>query len=211
MATKEPPVINTVTMTDGRIVEFAGKRRMLKSHSVEQDKVVVKLDFVNGETRTFSLPPELLLKFAGHGAEQKLGDEVAGVEDVDDAVEVIDELILRLEKGEWTVARKTSGGSGLSGASILVRALVELTGKPANVIREMLSTKSQEEKMALRRNSKLLPIVHRLEAEKNAKKEKKSGVDSDALLDSLSAPAADPSMLGTSGGDANTEYDEQAA
>lgn len=190
---KEPTPIQTVTMDDGRVVEFAGKRRMLKNTVIENNEVAVRLDFVNGETRLFKITPELLNRFAGHGAEQKLGDEIAGVEDTEDAIEAIDELIVRLQKGEWNVTR--AKGQGIAGASILLRALVELTGKPVAQIRESLASKTQEEKLALRRNSKLQPIVARLEAEKNSRKEKKVGVDSDAVLDSLLADPADPSII----------------
>lgn len=196
MATEKAATqITTVTMDDGRVVEFAGKRRMIKTSIIENNEVAVRLDFVNGETRLYKVVPELLLKFAAHGAEQKLGDEIAGVDDVEDAIEAIDELRIRLEKGEWNVTRVKSGNS-IAGASILVRALVELTGKPVDVIRESLASRTQEEKLALRRNSQLRPIVERLEAAKNARKEKKTGVDSDALLETFTAPAADPSVMG---------------
>lgn len=190
---KAAPQVQTITMDDGRVVDFVGKRRMLKSTIIENNEVSVRMDFVNGETRLYKVTPELLLKFAGHGAEQKLGDEIAGVEDTDDAVEAIDELMVRLSKGEWTVTR--AKGQGIAGASILVRALVELTGKPVAAIRDSLASKTQEEKLALRRNSKLQPIVARLEAEKNSRKEKKVGVDSEALLDSMLADVANPSII----------------
>jgi hypothetical protein len=183
-------------MDDGRTVDFAGKRRLIKTPIVENNEGSVRLDFINGETRIFKIPQELLLKMALHGAEQKLGDEVAGIADIEDMVEATDELMLRLSKGEWSATREKNGNS-IAGASILVRALVELTGKKVDQIRESLATKTQEEKMALRKNSKLAPIVARLEQEKSARREKKTGVDSDALLESLTAPAADPSVMGT--------------
>ena len=85
------PEYNLVKMDDGREVEFAGKRRMLKESIIGEDGTVsVRLDFVNGESRTFVLPDSLLARFAGHGAEQKLGDEVAGLADVEDAVMAVD-------------------------------------------------------------------------------------------------------------------------
>ena len=94
---KKEPTINTVTLTDGRIVDFVGKRKLLKASEVTPDgKIQTTLDFVNGETRTFTIPDALLAKFASHGAEQKLGDEIAGVDDIEDAVMAIDDLIDRL-------------------------------------------------------------------------------------------------------------------
>ena len=55
---------------------------------------------------------ECTTKFAAHGAEQKLGDEIAGLEDVDDCVIAIDSLIDRLYNGEWSVKREAGGMAG---------------------------------------------------------------------------------------------------
>ena len=181
---KKEPTINTVTLTDGRIVDFVGKRKLLKASEVTPDgKIQTTLDFVNGETRTFTIPDALLAKFASHGAEQKLGDEIAGVDDIEDAVMAIDDLIDRLYNGEWGVARDKSG---LAGASILMRAMVESTGKTAEEIKKFLSDKTAAQKAALRTNPKIKPIVDRLEAEKAAKSAKKAdAVDTDAQLNEL--------------------------
>jgi hypothetical protein len=206
---KAETVITTVKMDDGRIVEFAGKKRMQKVGEIRNDSVSVRLDFVNGETRSYTIVPELLQKFALHGAEQKLGDEIAGLDDVDDAVEAVDALIIRLQRGEWNVKRAT--GNGLAGTSILVRALVELTGKPVQAIRESLASKTMEEKMALRKNGKLRPIIDRLEALKASRKEKKSGIDSDALLDTFTSDTVNVNALGTGSNDEQAPDMEQAA
>ena len=183
-AAKKEPVVTTVTMDDGRVVEFTGKRKLLKSSQVTGDgEVQTRLDFINGETRLFTIPDSLLSKFAAHGAEQKLGDEIAGVEDVEDAVLAIDDLMDRLNKGEWGVARDKSG---LAGASILLRALVESTGKSVDEIKSFLKDKTAAQKAALRVNPKVKPVVDRLEAEKAAKSAKKAdAIDTDALLGSL--------------------------
>lgn len=172
--------IETVTMTDGRVVDFAGKRKLLKESSVTADgKVQVRLDFRNGETRLFTIPDNLMAKFAAHGAEQKLGDEIAGLNDVEDCVLAVDELIDRLYNGEWSVKREANG---MAGTSVLVRALVEYTGKTVEQIKQFLSGKSQAEKVALRNNPKIKPIVERIEAEKASKK---ANVDTDAMLGEL--------------------------
>lgn len=177
---KAEPAVETVTMQDGRIVEFAGKRKLLKeSLQSPEGKVQVRLDFRNGETRLFTLPDNLLAKFAAHGAEQKLGDEIAGLADVDDCVIAIDELIDRLYNGEWGIKREANG---MAGTSVLVRALVEHTGKTVEQIKTFLSGKTQAEKVALRNNPKVKPIVERIEAEKASKGSK---VDTDALLGEL--------------------------
>jgi hypothetical protein len=92
----------------------------------------------------------------------------------------LDDLKDRLDRGEWNVKRE-AGGS-LAGTSILVRALVEHTGKTVEVIKAFLSAKSQGEKLALRNAPAILPIVQRLEI---SKVKKASTVDTDALLGEL--------------------------
>jgi len=182
MATAKETAIETVTMLDGRVVEFPGKRRLLKSSVVEDGKVVVKFDFRNGEARQFVIPDAMLQKFAAHGAEQKFGDETAGLEDIDDAVLAVDNLMDRLNEGKWGIERASNG---MAGTSILVRALVESTGKAVEVIKGFLANKTHAEKVALRGNPKIKPIVERLEAEKAAKSTAKSAVDTDGLLAEL--------------------------
>lgn len=175
--------VNTVELTDGRVVDFVGKRRMLKTSGVSDDgKVQVQLDFVNGETRLFTVPDSLTQKFMAHGAEQKLGDEIAGVTDIDDAIQAIDELINRLYDGEWS--QKRAGGGG-AGGSVLARALMEALGKTREDVTAFLKNKSHAEKMALRGNARIKPIIDRIEAEKAAKAG--TTVDTDALLDDLDA------------------------
>ena len=176
---KQEPVVNLVKMDDGREVEFTGKRKMLKDSIVDGDTLKVRLDFVNGETRTFTIPTSLVARFALHGAEQKLGDEIAGIDDVEDCIMAVDELTERLSKGEWAAKRESSG---MAGTSVLAKALVELTGKPIEQIKSFLAAKTQAEKVALRGNAQLKPIIERLEADK---KKKKSGIDTDGLLGEL--------------------------
>lgn len=178
----EEKVVEKVTMTDGRVVEFAGKRRMIKTEEIDGTSVSVRLDFRNGETRTWLVPNQaMVLRCAAHGASQKLGDEIAGEKDLDDAILAIDALMERLDKGEWGQTRE---GGGMSGTSVLLRALVEHTGKDIAVIKDFLAKKTQAEKLALRNNPSIKPIVDRLEAEKMAKK---TNVDTDALLGELDA------------------------
>lgn len=170
-----------VTMSDSRVVEFVGKRKLLKESFLKDDGSVdfIRLDFRNGETRRFVIPEALLGRFAAHGAEQKLGDEVAGTEDVDDMVLEIDDLISRLEKGEWNVKRE---GGGMAGTSVLIKALMQHANRTLEQVQTFLKGKTPAEKMALRNSPKIKPIVEQLEAEKLAKSAK---VDTDALLGQL--------------------------
>lgn len=177
-ASKQP---ETVKMSDGREVEFVGKRKLLKESLFNEDGTLqgVRLDFRNGETRLFRIPQNLFYRFAAHGAEQKLGDETAGIDDVDDQVLEVDELIARLNNGEWNIKRE---GGGMAGTSVLLKALVEFTGKTAEQIKEFLKDKSQAQKLALRAHPEIKAIITRLE---NEKLEKGTKVDTGALLAAL--------------------------
>lgn len=192
MAGKQTEV-ETVKMNDGRLVDFAGKRKLLKEGAVAADgTVTVQLDWRNGETRLFTIPPALMGKFAAHGAEQKLGDQIAGLKgeggaeaDIDDCVLTVDELIDQLYAGEWSTRRESNG---LAGTSVLIQALVRLYdgAKTVEQIRTFLKPKTQAEKMALRNSARVRPIVDQIEAEKLAKAEGSGKVvDTDALLDEL--------------------------
>lgn len=172
--------IETVKMDDERLVDFAGKRKLLKESFVNAaGEVSVRLDFRNGRTITFGIPQTMMAKFAAHGAEQKLGDEIAGLEDVEDCVLSVEKLVERLNAGEWGVKREANG---MAGTSVLLRALVEHTGKTAEQIKAFLADKTQAQKLALRNSAKIKPIVERIEQEKAAKATK---VDTDALLGEL--------------------------
>jgi len=180
MATKAPVQVETVTMQDGNLVEFPGKRMLVKSHSVTADGTVqVRLDFRNGEFRIFTLPTNLLARFAAHGAEQKLGDATAGLS-LEDSILAIDDLIETLYEGNWTTKREASG---FAGASILARALVETTGKSIETVKAYLKGLTVAQRNAMKANSKIAPVVARLEAAAAAKKG--VTIDSDELLASL--------------------------
>lgn len=188
--TKKETVITTVTMKDGRTVDFPGKRKLLKeSITLADGTPAVRLDFVNGETREVAItigktdanPNGLLAVLAQHGLKQKLGDETAGVDDIEDQVLAVDDLIDRLAAGDFTQQRSSDG---LAGASILLKALIEKTGHSAEKIKEFLKDKTPAEKKALRNAPGVAEIVQRLEEEKAAKS-KGPKVDTDALLGQL--------------------------
>lgn len=190
--TKAKTEVKIIVMTDGREVPFAGKRRLLKTAAISEDNFDVKisLDFVNGESRGFSLSANspMFAKFAAHGMLQKLGDEVAGLEDVDDMVLAVEELITRLEAGEWGAERARGEGNAMAGLSVLAKALVQVSGKTAEAVKAFLKSKTNTEKLALRDNPTLKPVIAELEAKKK-QKPKENPVDSDALLGELDGVA----------------------
>lgn len=182
-----PTPVETVTMLNGKIVEFAGKRKLLKDSTIDSEgKVTLTMDFRNGESRTITLPDSLMARFAAHGAEQKFGDEIAGLDNIDDAVLAIDDLMDRIKAGEWNVKREANG---MAGTSVLLKALVEVTGKSVEQIKAFLAGKTQAEKVALRNSPKIKPTVEKIEA---AKATKASNVDTDALLGELDGGAEAP-------------------
>lgn len=188
--TKPAPQVNSVTMTDGRVVDFVGKRKLLKTINTSGGEASVRFDFVNGETRTFVVPQSLLIQFAAHGASQKIGDETAGEDDVDDALLAVDNIVERLSRGEW--GRERAAGDGFSGASVVIKALCQVTGKSVADVKAFL-----EKKLAatpgLTRNKLYVSFrnpttevgqrIAALEAEKNAKA---AGVDTADYLAELS-------------------------
>jgi len=172
--------VESVQMEDGSVVEFAGKRRMLKNSFItDEGEVKLQLDFRNGRQVSIAIPQEMILKFAAHGAEQKFGDTTAGLSETDDMIMAVEKLQEQINKGEWSAKRESNG---MAGTSILLKALIEHTGKTVEQIKQFLEGKTQAEKLALRNNSKIRPIIARLEAEKNLKG---TPVDTDAMLDEL--------------------------
>lgn len=174
--------VEVVELSDGRKVEFVGKRRMLKDTKVTEDSAGVVFDFKNGRTIEFTVPTSLLYHFAAHGAAQKIGDETAGEEDVDDMVLSVEDIIGRLNEGKWSKDRE---GGGFGGTSILIQALqLAWPTKTLDQIRGFLKDKTKVQKDAMRASSQLKPIVDKLEAEKAAKS---AHVNTDELFASLDA------------------------
>ena len=197
---KRETVYEAVTMLDGRTVEFAGTRKTDKTVLTDAagNATGVRFDFRNGESRTLmlsELDPLLFAQCAAHGVSQKAGDEYSGVAELDDIVLAVDEIFARLRKGEWGVARGTSDST--AGASIVIKAIMEATGKDQATVRGFLQGKldkakadgaklSRQELYASFRNpaTKTGAIIKRLEEEKATKT---SSVDAADLLSELGA------------------------
>ena len=195
-----------VAMTDGRKVSFAGKRKVVKETVLDESKIVVegdvmqvqagaisiRMDFRNGETRLMPLPLSLLARFTGHGAEQKYGDELATTADKplteEDMVLAIDDLNAQIQAGKWGAGRASSGGGGVSGASIVVQAICQATGKDLATVKAYLQKKLDADEGLTRRalydsfrvaGTKTGVIIKALEEAKLAKTAK---VDADEAL-----------------------------
>lgn len=210
--TKQKAEVVEVEMADGRKVGFAGKRKVLKDTLVDESKIAingnllqieagaisVRFDLRDGSTKTFPVPLSLLAKFAGHGMEQKYGDELASPADKplseDDMLMALESLDSRIQKGEWRVEREGSGG--VSGAGIVVKAIMEFTGKSAEDVKAFLQGKidksaegTADGKPTLTRaalyksfrapGTKTAAIIERMEKEKETKP---AAIDADAAL-----------------------------
>lgn len=208
---KKVTAVVDVTMTDGRVVAFPGKRKVQKEAlldtskfytdaggalTVEDGAVSIRMDFRNGETRTIPLPLSLLLDFAGHGGLQKFGDELASPADKPmseaDMVIAIDDLNAVIQSGKWGKGRATGGGS-VSGASIVVQAICEATGKDLATVKAYLQKKLDSDPDLTRKalydsfrvaGTKTGEIIARIEA---ANLQKNAKVDADAELASIGA------------------------
>lgn len=200
--TKPKTEVEVVKMEDGREVEFAGKRKLVKDYSLDENGNLqhIVLDFRNGMTRKIVIPASLLGQFAGHGALQKYGDELAGLKgsdggepDIDDMVLTIDALDETIQLGKWSTRKE---GDGMGGTSILIKALMAYGGKTVEVVKAFLKDKDAKFKAALRAEDKRISkvngltmagTVRQLEAEKLAKGVK---IDTSAALGDLDSMGA---------------------
>ena len=182
-----------IAMNDGRTVNFSGKRQLDKTVTTDEESetAAVRFDFRNGDTYTLSstdLSLATILQALGHGISQKVGDTTAGVSKVEDMSLAVSDMIDRLKRGEWAAAREA--GDSFSGAGVVMRALVNVTGKPLDYIKEFLNKKLDAAKAAgqkLTRNdlyasfrdpsSKTGQEIARLEAEDRAKAAKVNASD----------------------------------
>jgi len=186
---RPPPEVKKVQMEDGREVDFVGKAKLKKSYTEGDNGVTAKFDLVNGKSYSITIggAHPLVAKLVGHGLVQKIGDSTAGVDDPDDMAVGIEQLIARLSAGEWGVERQA--GDSVAGAHVVIRAIMEATGKDAEFVKAFLEKKLSDSKAAadaagdgrkpLSRQAlyasfrapgtKTAPIIERLEAEKTKK------------------------------------------
>lgn len=213
---KKKAEVTMVKMSDGREVGFAGKRKVLKETIIDESKisvddngifigkdaVCIRIDLRNGSTKTYPLSVNLLPKYAGHGGEQKFGDELASPADKpmseEDMEIALDDLHQQVNvEGNWSAVRE--GGGGFAGASVVVRALMEASNQPVEKVKAFLqgkldAAKAKGEKLSRKDlydsfrnpNSKVGQIVERMEKERLAKESK---VDADQALSELGQAA----------------------
>ena len=196
-------------MGDGRVVKFPGEQKVKKSVVFDGEGEAraaagVQFDFRNGKTISLALSQltEPIREYSAcHGLLQKVGDEWSGTKRIDDMVlegEAVGAAPIS-SPAEWAVEREA--GDSMSGASIVIKALIEATGKTVEEIKAFLDKKIETAKAAGQKltrqalyasfrnpTSKVGQIIRRLEEEKASKA---SAVDADAALAEMMAPAGD--------------------
>lgn len=134
------------------------------------------LTFAHGEQleiRTDSLNADIILQATLHGLKQKLVDaaaisrntETGRAASVADKYDAVREVYDRLLSGEWNKRRE--GGAGGSAGGLLFRALCRMYDgkKSVDDIRAFLAAKTEAEKAALRKNSKVAAVIEEIRAE----------------------------------------------
>ena len=172
-------VVTNVEMEDGKVVSFPGKRKLQVTAKVDDNGVLtIREDFLNGRVLQVSVQGAMLVKFLEFGASQKCRDVIAGEDDLDSAVLDSEEFFKLLESGKWSEERAKGAGS----SAPLHKAVMEVTGKSAEEVKVFLAALTQTQKLALRKDASIAPIIERLEA---AKKAKQPAVDTTLLLQGL--------------------------
>ena len=152
----------------------------------------LRLTFAHGETLEITqgqLSADIRAYGLIHGLKQKLVDaaaisrnpETGRAASVADKFDAVKEVYDRLLSGEWNKRRE--GGAGGSAGGLLFRALCRMYDgkKTPDDIKAFLDAKTDAEKAALRKNSKVAAIIEEIRAE-SAKGDAPSG---DAILAGL--------------------------
>lgn len=203
---KKEVVYTEVDMGGGRTVKFPGDQKVKKSvifdgEGAERMAAGVQFDFRNGKTLGLAisaLSANIAAYSACHGLLQKIGDEWSGTKEIEDMVLEGEAIINRLLDGDWAVEREA--GDSMAGASVVIQALVEATGKSVEAIKKFLDGKIEAAKEAgtkltrqqlyasfRKPGSKVGTIIRRIEEEKAAKAS--GAIDADATLAELESAA----------------------
>lgn len=168
------------------------KKAAITTTITEEGTLVI--EFGNGKALTVeigNLSPEIVRQATLHGLKQKLVDAAAiarntttglsaSLNDKYEAVKEVFDRITDIEAPSWNKVRESGTGSGGGNGGVLVRALMQLTGKDKEAISAFLEEKTKAEKAALRANPKVAAIIAELQREKSAE------IDTDELLGELS-------------------------
>lgn len=166
--------------------------------SVDIFGTTVTVTFSNGKDLaidTSTLTPEIQRMAMLHGIKQKLVDagaiarntETGRSASVDDKYDAVAEVHARLtgDNPTWNKERG-AGDKPAKAKDLLVRALMQMTGKDKDYVDQFLSAKTKAEREALKKNPRVLAIIAELQAAGGT-----NGIDTDSLLGELGAEPAE--------------------
>lgn len=164
--------------------------------SVDIFNTTLTVTFSNGKDLSIdvaTLTPEIQRQAMLHGIKQKLVDAAAMSRDADNLnsnqVEAKYEAVravharLTSDHPSWNKERAAQG-TPTNGNNLLVRALMQMTGRDKSYVDDFLSSKTKEQRAALKRNPRVLSIIAELQAATVS-----HGVDTDELLTELGGDA----------------------
>lgn len=193
---------------------IATKRQAM---SVDIFGTTLTVTFSNGKDLAIDvakLTPEIQRMAMLHGIKQKLVDAAAMSRDgnnlnsnqVESKYEAVAAVHARLtsDKPTWNKER-AAPGTPTNGKNLLVRALMQMTGRDKDYVDAFLTSKTKEEREALKRNPRVLAIIAELQAATVS-----NGVDTDDLLEQLGAETHSGRDVGDSDDAENVEDDESS-
>jgi len=196
-----------VKCEDGTEVRFPGKRKMQIAITLAEGALKGVIYFLNGRVLPVDVAAEHTHNFIEYGFGQKVRDNVAGETDVDDMVVATQNQLERFAKGLWNETRERGA---FSGASLLIQAIVQLTGRPIADVSAWVSTLSKPQRAAMEIDPNIGPIFRQL---KEAKEAKLKNIDTGSLLSGFlagEAPAADNADSDEDDGESEQGEAEQA-
>lgn len=129
-----------------------------KARVMDNGKVQIQLQFSDGELIEYILPGKLVAVAAGYGAVRKLGDLANGESDISKLKAEVSSLLANWDHGRWV------NRPPVSGTSLVMKALMEHTGKSASEVREFLAGKTMKQKADIKKLPEVAAIVARLKA-----------------------------------------------
>lgn len=167
---------DTVTLPDGSTVKFSARDKVKKmSYSLDDGTIMIRFVFRNGTVKESEFLPTnpILVRAAQHGLDQKIGDEFAKLDDVEDCIVAFEEMCERLQAGEWVAERESNG---LSGVSLLAAALIRVTGKPRDEVLAKVKELPPKVKAAMLSHPPIAAEVAKIKEERAARSKKPAEV-----------------------------------
>jgi len=170
---------------------------MAKNSTISTDlfvpKMTLTLTFSGGQEIVVDankLRPEIRDMAILHGLKQKLVDAAAISRNIDNgqpasvadkyaAVKKVADRLMSAD-GQWNEGRGAAGESTPKSGDMLVRALIIMTGRDEEYVKDFLSAKTKEQRAALKKNPRVVAIIAELMAATVS-----NGVNTDELLGEL--------------------------